>query len=742
MTRLHSLQCMVWTVSAVVFTFMLISVGKLHNRYERKQAASPEFYPEGRRVLSVQHQSKDAAVPFRVPPQRLEPDTNFDTVQLPRGNEPVLFGEHIEADDTKQVRSATRSKMAYEDKVIAENTADDLSYFEELDGFNYVANKEKQESARKLSNNIKMDGDKVVMEARRPHHHHRNDHASPHLQQLDNNHWSPAERHDKSQLDQEEALHQDDFDDIPLHEQQLLERNIVQHKPIKPNLPPEDENYDTLLSNSQHNAPPPQFPAATQERQPVKTSAADESTGNHFQSQGSHVGNSETDLRQQENQMKSKPQEAGNLNLDMHDSLQMNTRDASKQKQNLQGDQFRLWQSKSNSPPEVQRAEHSNNLMEGKENSDFHQSLEVASNSHLDNVQLVDKIIQEQNETHPHQYQRSSKPRKRRKKKRNKRKFQQHNTTATHSLPIDLMEQEKNGNHDPSASPVTAKPSVLNIFMKPNGRFGNQMFEVASLYGIARRTGRKPFMSRLSDIYQIFPGANKTVAKGEASDDLGVLFEEKPGVFSSDLFSLPPTDLMLCCYFQSWKYFDGYESDIKKMFHFKGRIRKLARTILNKATDVFLTHLVDQTNQEDQGTYSVTYVGVHVRRGDLQLEHHVRRGYRPAPLAYFHKAMNYYRQHFSNVLFLVTSDDMEWCKVKLGSADVFFVERQHEAVDLAVLSLTNHTVISVGTFSWWAAWLAGGQAIYYKHWLKPNSEVAQSYKYKDYFLPKWRAMGD
>ncbi|KAH3835789.1 hypothetical protein DPMN_109153 [Dreissena polymorpha] len=42
---------------------------------------------------------------------------------------------------------------------------------------------------------------------------------------------------------------------------------------------------------------------------------------------------------------------------------------------------------------------------------------------------------------------------------------------------------------------------------------------------------------------------------------------------------------------------------------------------------------------------------------------------------------------------------------------VAFLEGNSDAVDMAVLSLCDHTIVSTGTFGWWAAWLAGGTTI-------------------------------
>ena len=68
-----------------------------------------------------------------------------------------------------------------------------------------------------------------------------------------------------------------------------------------------------------------------------------------------------------------------------------------------------------------------------------------------------------------------------------------------------------------------------------------------------------------------------------------------------------------------------------------------------------------------------------------------------------------------------------------------FVENSPMEVDLAVLSRCNHTIMTVGTFGWWAAWLASGQVVYYANFPRPNSPLATEFSKSkaDYFPPNW-----
>ena len=63
-----------------------------------------------------------------------------------------------------------------------------------------------------------------------------------------------------------------------------------------------------------------------------------------------------------------------------------------------------------------------------------------------------------------------------------------------------------------------------------------------------------------------------------------------------------------------------------------------------------------------------------------------------------------------DTLFLVFSDDIEWCKLNFnkkntGIDNYLFIERQSSEEDLILMSLCANNIICNSTFSWWAAWL-------------------------------------
>lgn len=69
---------------------------------------------------------------------------------------------------------------------------------------------------------------------------------------------------------------------------------------------------------------------------------------------------------------------------------------------------------------------------------------------------------------------------------------------------------------------------------------------------------------------------------------------------------------------------------------------------------------------------------------------------------------------YGRVAFVVTSDDRKWCMSRLvkQNPDVVMAPKGTPAEDMALLSMTNHIIFSVGTFGMWASLLNHGTIVY------------------------------
>ena len=143
-------------------------------------------------------------------------------------------------------------------------------------------------------------------------------------------------------------------------------------------------------------------------------------------------------------------------------------------------------------------------------------------------------------------------------------------------------------------------------------------------------------------------------------------------------------NLTLSGYFQSFKYFHNVSSDLRKMFAIK-------REYLNQA----ITFLKENTPNVR------TLIGLHVRRGDFLRLTAVHEGRVVADGNYTRKSMSFFREKYKDAFFVIVSDDQKWCRKTINGSDVIFSPFKEPIVDMAILSLCNHTIITAGSYGWW-----------------------------------------
>ncbi|KAL3871028.1 hypothetical protein ACJMK2_039052 [Sinanodonta woodiana] len=103
--------------------------------------------------------------------------------------------------------------------------------------------------------------------------------------------------------------------------------------------------------------------------------------------------------------------------------------------------------------------------------------------------------------------------------------------------------------------------------------------------------------------------------------------------------------------------------------------------------------------------------------------------------------MTYFREKYSSIVFIIVSDDISWCKENIKiNYDKVFSKFDDPMVDMAMLSVCDHMIITSGTFGWWGAWLAGGDVVYFKGFPRPGSEIDQGMCHDDYYPPQWIGM--
>ena len=174
-------------------------------------------------------------------------------------------------------------------------------------------------------------------------------------------------------------------------------------------------------------------------------------------------------------------------------------------------------------------------------------------------------------------------------------------------------------------------------------------------------------------------------------------------------------------FLQSYKYFENIEGIIRKKFSFKGIISRRVTTYMKKIRS---------------GRTKI--IGIHARRGD-----HISIGYMKFPtMKYFQKAKEYFRKKYQNVKFIVATNDRKWAQENFKDYDTQVIMHSKSGPeDLAILSSCDGVIMSLGTFSWWGAWLCNGPVVYYKNeFVMSNSINKGKVRKSDYYPPEWVGM--
>lgn len=276
----------------------------------------------------------------------------------------------------------------------------------------------------------------------------------------------------------------------------------------------------------------------------------------------------------------------------------------------------------------------------------------------------------------------------------------------------------------------TTTVPVLTVMTYYEGGMGNQLFWYASALSIAKLNQMTLLLSDKMSIARYF-NLTEAIFLPETEQTLGENFPQFSERFSScldtDLLRLPQGNVKIVGYMQSWKYFEPYKKLIRSQFRLNDDVLRIAGKLLNETLlDAFHN---TSLNRE--------LVGVHIRRGDIlkpELEYH---GFLPAPPEYVRKAVAHFRHKYANPIFIVCSNNMTDAKSMVQGDDVVYLSSGSAILDFAALTLTDHTVMTTGSYSWWVAFLTGGDVIYYKKWAREGSPLYNGVCSEDYFLPGW-----
>ena len=204
------------------------------------------------------------------------------------------------------------------------------------------------------------------------------------------------------------------------------------------------------------------------------------------------------------------------------------------------------------------------------------------------------------------------------------------------------------------------------------GRLGNQLFQIAATIGIAKSNDHSYIFPEW-EYSRYFRNKLPTGCLPKTKK----IKQKHPWYYP---IKIGPGNFDLEGFFQSEDFFTAESTVIRKYFQ---PVKELEQNLNNKYGDIL-----------QKNTCSI-----HLRRGDyLKFRH----SYPPLPVSYYQSAMN---QFSKETLFVIFSDDIEWCKNNFPFRNTFFIENESEINDLFLMSKCKNHIIANSSFSWWGAWL-------------------------------------
>lgn len=246
------------------------------------------------------------------------------------------------------------------------------------------------------------------------------------------------------------------------------------------------------------------------------------------------------------------------------------------------------------------------------------------------------------------------------------------------------------------------------VIVSINGQLGNQMFQYAVGYknqllghrvkyelfdyiehpnhwaldrfGITVSAATRKEVLRLKDEYSTIPDRIRRKILGRhprVVSEIG----RKEYFYDAEVFA--HKRMYIDGYWQSEKYFEDIEEEIRKLYTFPN-----SENPKNSA-------LADELKNG-------TSVSIHVRRGDYL------GGFPVMDMDYYIPAMKYFKEKYENVKFYIFSNDLKWCRDNFINEDVTFIDwntGKDSIFDMYLMTQCKHNIIANSTFSWWGAWL-------------------------------------
>lgn len=295
------------------------------------------------------------------------------------------------------------------------------------------------------------------------------------------------------------------------------------------------------------------------------------------------------------------------------------------------------------------------------------------------------------------------------------------NNSNIHPTPMDLYTDflhEKN-----RISFQNQNNNIKTLYVKIHGGLGNQLFQIASGYSIAKKHNKIFVIITNNDVGEYNHNSYLDVYKDTIFKNKNLLFvnedkldynslhvyseindENNCFVCNENIIQNNNVDYFLNGYFQNEKYFKQYKNEIIELFK------------CNNDTCENLTNKYPRLSSS---------FFIHVRRGD----------YLNNPLyiinydTYYKLAIEYIKNKYPNPHFYILSNDIEFCKhnyFPFENINKTFIENEDTLSSLYIMSLCKlGGICANSSFSWWGSYLnenSEKNVVFPNKWMNNNKE--------------------
>lgn len=323
--------------------------------------------------------------------------------------------------------------------------------------------------------------------------------------------------------------------------------------------------------------------------------------------------------------------------------------------------------------------------------------------------------------------------------------FSRNSTYGNKNISINAINLQKLSSHYLTSS----------LFPQPYAGVGNQLFIAASIYAIGRRLNRTPFINlnemtenhkaKLVTMISLFPRFAESIYRHRFAINKSELTIVS---FGDHFAKYAPIESLLAHrevkylyltgeYFQSWKYFDRYKSELMHMLESNEFDRKES------------IKLAENTFGNDRSKK----LCVHIRREDF-LENDIMQHSTQTFMKYSIEFLSKYYLH--NYSIVLMGMDYNWLNEFMKTINIdgggrvynrkITSNNRGETIDFAFArSYCNAMLLTAtaSTFGWWLAYLSKAENVYFNQkFLKDTAsdDYRNAISFVDYILPNYVAL--